>query len=146
MRPAVPQEVVGDDRTALEAVVAADAELVSLRQEEAEITARMGGVSLDEAQPSEREGPGDEGDDADADRLNAIYERLQVPGLPLPALLKSHPCIASSPVSGGRTACAASSVKMLSLRVPGEARHCRLTAAGSPWQHLQWHLPACWEG
>ena len=65
--------------------MAADAELVSLRQEEAEITARMGGVSLEEAQPSEREGAADEGDDADADRLNAIYERLQVPAYPLPS-------------------------------------------------------------
>ena len=47
---------MGDDRTALEAVVAADAELMALRAEEAEITARMGGASLEEAQPSDRAG------------------------------------------------------------------------------------------
>ena len=67
---------MGDDRTALEAVVAADAELVSLRAEEAELTARMGDASLEEAQPSERQG--EAADDADADRLTAIYDRLQV--------------------------------------------------------------------
>ena len=36
----VEQEIVGDDRTALEAVVAADARLMALRAEEAEITKR----------------------------------------------------------------------------------------------------------
>ena len=86
--------------------MAADTELMSLRAEEAEITARMGTTSLDEAQPSDRDasngnapenghhaasngngaasnGAGTEnghedGDDADADRLTAIYDRLQV--------------------------------------------------------------------
>ena len=35
------QEVIGDDRSALAAVVAADAELVALREEEAALTARQ---------------------------------------------------------------------------------------------------------
>ena len=70
------QEVVADDRTALAAVVAADVELMQLRTEEAELTARMNDVSLEEgaAEPSSQ----DRADD-DADRLTAIYDRMQVP-------------------------------------------------------------------
>lgn len=66
------QEVVGDSKSALEAVVAADAELMALRAEEAELTQRMDAATLeDDAGPSTR-------DDADSDRLAAIYERMQV--------------------------------------------------------------------
>ena len=70
------QEVVADDRTALAAVVAADVELMQLRAEEADLTARMNDVSLEEgaAEPSSQ----DRADD-DADRLTAIYDRMQVP-------------------------------------------------------------------
>ena len=64
----VEQEIVGDDRTALAAVVAADAKLMALRAEEAEITAR-----------AEREGDGDASATADADgeRLAEIYEEIE---------------------------------------------------------------------
>ena len=69
------QEVVADNRTALEAVVAADVELMKLRAEEAELTARMNDASLDEgaAEPSS-----DQRADDEADRLTAVYDRMQV--------------------------------------------------------------------
>ena len=48
--PGAPaQEVVGTDDSALQAVIAADAELMALREEEAQIQARLGGLGLDDA-------------------------------------------------------------------------------------------------
>ncbi|XP_026655729.1 ABC transporter F family member 4-like [Phoenix dactylifera] len=60
----VEQEVVGDDRTALEAVVSANEELVRLREEVATLSERT---------------EGDEDDD-DGERLAELYERLQLLG------------------------------------------------------------------
>ncbi|XP_010931931.1 ABC transporter F family member 4 [Elaeis guineensis] len=60
----VEQEVVGDDRTALEAVVSANEELVSLRKEVAAVSERP---------------EGDE-DDENGERLAELYERLQLLG------------------------------------------------------------------
>ena len=65
----VEQEIVGDDRTALAAVVAADAKLMRLRAEEAEIAARAegeGGGGVDAATA-----------DADGERLAEIYEEME---------------------------------------------------------------------
>ena len=45
----VEQEVIGDDRTALAAVVEADVELMALRAEEAEITAKMAAVTVEDS-------------------------------------------------------------------------------------------------
>ncbi|KAJ8622400.1 hypothetical protein MRB53_030929 [Persea americana] len=62
----VEQEVVGDDKTALEAVVSANEELVRLRQEAASINNK-----------------GDDGDDEDDDageKLAELYEQLQLMG------------------------------------------------------------------
>ena len=105
----IMQEVVGTDDTALQAVIAADTELMALRAEEADIQARLGNVeaalgavSLEEPGPSaavengaaERAPAGmhEEGTppvastsaaaDADNDRLAEIYERLAVRWLP----------------------------------------------------------------
>ena len=63
----VEQEIVGDDRTALEAVVAADAKLMALRAEEAEITKR----SEEGANSSSATA------DADGERLAEIYEEIE---------------------------------------------------------------------
>ncbi|XP_010921961.1 ABC transporter F family member 4 [Elaeis guineensis] len=60
----VEQEVVGDDRTALEAVVSANEELVRLRKEVATLSERT---------------EGDEDDD-NGERLAELYERLQLLG------------------------------------------------------------------
>eukprot|EP00891_Asterochloris_glomerata_P000400 jgi/Astpho2/400/Aster-03452 len=64
----VEQEVVGDDRSALQAVVAADTELMELREEEEEINAKLQDITLD-----------DKTFDADeaSERLNEVYERMQ---------------------------------------------------------------------
>lgn len=71
----LPQEVVGSEMSALQSVVAADVELMALREEEAAITARLGELGLgDQAEPSGE----DADDEADSDRLNQIYERMQV--------------------------------------------------------------------
>lgn len=63
----VEQEVVGDDKTALEAVVSANEELVKLRQEVASL-----------------QNKGDDGDDDDGDnageKLAELYEQLQLMG------------------------------------------------------------------
>lgn len=42
----IPQEIVGDERTALQAVVAADVELMELREEEAVLTAKLQAASI----------------------------------------------------------------------------------------------------
>ncbi|KAG1365426.1 ABC transporter F family member 4 [Cocos nucifera] len=60
----VEQEVVGDDRTALEAVVSANEELVSLRKEVAAVS----------------EKPERDEDDENGERLAELYERLQLLG------------------------------------------------------------------
>ena len=62
--------------------MAADVELMQLREEEAELTARMNDASLDEgaAEPSSQDRADDE-----ADRLTAIYDRMQVC---LPAIMQ----------------------------------------------------------
>lgn len=67
----VEQEVVGDEKTALESVVSADAELVRLREEAARLQ------SLSEAKAGE--GDGDEADDT-GEQLTAVFEQLQVLG------------------------------------------------------------------
>lgn len=78
------QEVAGSDDSALRAVVAADVELMQLREEEAEITARQESSEHTEANGNGRQANGDastsgaDQDEADATRLNEIYERMQV--------------------------------------------------------------------
>lgn len=68
----VEQEVVGDERTALEAVVSADEELMSLRSE----AARLQELTLKDEDELEKD------DDAAnaGDQLTAVYERLQAIG------------------------------------------------------------------
>ncbi|KAL0424154.1 UNVERIFIED_CONTAM: ABC transporter F family member 4 [Sesamum radiatum] len=68
----VEQEVVGDDRSALEAVVSANEELIKLRQEVAVLqdsTAVSTGDNEDD----------DEGDDV-GEKLSELYEKLQLMG------------------------------------------------------------------
>lgn len=72
------QEVVGTDESALDAVVAADAELMALRAEEAGIQQRLGGISLEDAPEVPSEASTNAANDADNDRLAAIYDRLEV--------------------------------------------------------------------
>ncbi|GFY94382.1 general control non-repressible 4 [Actinidia rufa] len=69
----VEQEVVGDDKTALEAVVSANEELIKLRQEVASL--------LDESSASGAEDESDDvnGDDA-GEKLAELYEQLQLMG------------------------------------------------------------------
>ena len=69
----VEQEVVGDDKTALEAVVSANEELVKVRQEVASLqnaTSAEGSVEKDNS---------DEEDDA-GEKLAELYEKLQLMG------------------------------------------------------------------
>jgi hypothetical protein len=70
--------VVGTDDSALEAVVAADVELMLLRAEEAEIQARLNTLSLDAGAEGESQPSTSAANDADNDRLAEIYERLAV--------------------------------------------------------------------
>lgn len=60
------QEVVGDERSALQAVVAADAELMELREEEEELNKQLQDASLEDKP---------KGFDADeaSERLNEVY-------------------------------------------------------------------------
>ena len=71
----VEQEIVGDERTALQAVVEADVELMALRAEEAELTNRMNRASLEEGETVLKGGEEGEGLD-DADRLTEVYEKM----------------------------------------------------------------------
>ena len=80
----VEQEIVGDERTALQAVVEADLELMELRAEEAELTARMSRATLEDgggaaagsgAQGGEGGGSDRDGME-DADRLTEVYEKM----------------------------------------------------------------------
>ncbi|XP_057501392.1 ABC transporter F family member 4-like [Actinidia eriantha] len=69
----VEQEVVGDDKTALEAVVSANEELIKLRQEVASL--------LDESSASGAEDESDDGNGDDAgEKLAELYEQLQLMG------------------------------------------------------------------
>ncbi|RWW19753.1 hypothetical protein GW17_00016168 [Ensete ventricosum] len=63
----VEQEVVGDDRTALEAVVSANEELVRLRKEVAALSEKPEGGNNDD-------------DDDTGEKLAELYERLQILG------------------------------------------------------------------
>ena len=69
------QEVAGSDDSALRAVVAADVELMGLREEEAEILARQEGSENGDANGASNSA--DEEEEADSERLNEIYERMQ---------------------------------------------------------------------
>lgn len=69
----VEQEVVGDDRTALEVVVSANEELVELRNEVASLQ------NLSSAAEGENGVEGSYGDDA-GERLAELYEKLQILG------------------------------------------------------------------
>ena len=79
----VEQEVVGTDASALDSVVAADMELMALRQEEAELNAALAGVELEERDAPGGGAPatapaaaaGDEEEDL-AQRLTEVYERM----------------------------------------------------------------------
>lgn len=86
------QEVVGTEEPALDAVVAADAELMALRAEEADIQARLGAVSLEDDPEHPPEASTSAANDADNDRLAAIYDRLAVRDFPFfpPQRLASH--------------------------------------------------------
>ncbi|KAL4447281.1 hypothetical protein ABPG77_007314 [Micractinium sp. CCAP 211/92] len=82
----VEQEIVGTEKSALEAVVAADVELMALREEEAEINRRLGTLDLNaDGAAGGREQPpaaaaGQHGEDEeerdDAARLTEIYDRM----------------------------------------------------------------------
>ncbi|XP_024367282.1 ABC transporter F family member 4 [Physcomitrium patens] len=67
----VEQEVVGDEKTALESVVSADEELMRAREEAAELQKR-----------SEASNGGDDGEEADdiGEQLTALYEKMQALG------------------------------------------------------------------
>ncbi|KAL0919275.1 hypothetical protein M5K25_011361 [Dendrobium thyrsiflorum] len=67
----VEQEVVGDDRTALEAVVSANEELVKLRKEVA---------MLSEQAEAKEDGDDDYDDDDKGEKLAVLYEKLQLMG------------------------------------------------------------------
>ena len=73
------QEVAGSDDSALRAVVAADVELMKLREEEAEITARQENVDDSHTNGNGNASTsGADQDELDSNRLNEIYERMQV--------------------------------------------------------------------
>ena len=69
----VEQEVIGDDKTVLQAVVSANEELVKLREEVASLQKSDG--------PAEGENNGDDYDEDDSgERLAELYEKLQLMG------------------------------------------------------------------
>jgi ATP-binding cassette subfamily F protein 1 len=83
----VEQEVVGGDESALASVVAADAELMALRAEEAEINARLAAVDLDgEGADADADGaaaapPADSDEEGELGaRLNEVYDRIAILG------------------------------------------------------------------
>ena len=59
------QEVVGDERTALQAVVAADVELMELRAEEEQLNSKLQDTSLEDK-------PKNFDDDEASERLNEV--------------------------------------------------------------------------
>lgn len=67
----VEQEVIGDDKTALQAVVSANEELVKLREEVA---------SLQKSSSVDGEEDGDDEDDDNGEKLAELYEKLQLMG------------------------------------------------------------------
>lgn len=69
----VEQEVVGDDRTALEAVVSANEELVKLRQEVASLQ------NASSSSAGDNDGKDDDDDDA-GEKLAELYEKLELLG------------------------------------------------------------------
>jgi ATP-binding cassette subfamily F protein 1 len=75
----VEQEVVGDERSALQAVVAADLELMKLRQEEEELNQHLAAASLEDGDAAKQSAdlPADFDQDAASERLNQVYERMQ---------------------------------------------------------------------
>lgn len=79
---------MGTDEAALDAVVAADVELMALRAEEADIQSRLNAVSLDDrpADDDALQPSTSAANDADNDRLAEIYERLAV------SILRMHAC------------------------------------------------------
>ena len=78
----VSQEVVGDERSALQAVVAADVELMELREEEEQLNKQLQDTSIEDK-------PKDFDADEASERLNEVgAEHVFV--LPRPAL----PCLA----------------------------------------------------
>ena len=84
----VEQEVVGTEASALESVVAADVELMALREEETAINAKLGGLDIGGdtadlnttaaaiATTNQEEGAMPDDTDALAVRLNEVYERM----------------------------------------------------------------------
>lgn len=75
----VEQEVVGTDASALESVVAADVELMALREEEAEINDKLAATDLSDPSeaPAVSGDAGKEREDEDlAARLTEIYDRM----------------------------------------------------------------------
>lgn len=76
---------MGTDDSALDAVIAADVELMELKAEEADIQSRLNAVSLDEKPSGGDEEPQpttSAANDADNDRLAEIYDRLAVSATP----------------------------------------------------------------
>ncbi|TXG57428.1 hypothetical protein EZV62_018741 [Acer yangbiense] len=69
----VEQEVVGDDRSAIQAVVSADEELVKLREEVASLQDKI-------STPSGEEKDGYDDDDDAGEKLSELYEKLQLLG------------------------------------------------------------------
>ena len=69
---------MGTDDSALQAVVAADVELMDLRQEETEILARQEADENGHGTANGETSAGATQEDDDSDRLNEIYERMQV--------------------------------------------------------------------
>lgn len=68
------QEVEGSEASALNSVVAADMELMRLREEEADILERQERGE----EGDDREDASTSGMDQESDRLNEIYDRMQV--------------------------------------------------------------------
>ncbi|EPS69376.1 hypothetical protein M569_05386, partial [Genlisea aurea] len=69
----VEQEIIGDDRTALEAVVSANEELVKLRKDVADLQ-NVSAESVNE------NGESDDGEDDVGEKLSELYEKLQLMG------------------------------------------------------------------
>ncbi|KAJ4843840.1 ABC transporter F member 4 [Turnera subulata] len=67
----VEQEVVADEKTALQAVVSANEELIKVREEVA---------SLQDSAAADQEGDGDADNDDSGEKLAELYERLQILG------------------------------------------------------------------
>ncbi|CAG9461390.1 unnamed protein product [Pedinophyceae sp. YPF-701] len=75
----VEQEIVGDDRTALQAVVEADVELMRLRAEEDHLQRMMNDLEIKDEDKTLPDGSAYDHDTA-ADLLNGVYEQMDVIG------------------------------------------------------------------